>query len=153
MLCKDDEKRLGPKSTYHLKDYYCLGMSVAKCEYCGAEIELPFKCNYCGKYFCEAHRLLENHNCSDAPARTPLGSFRTKQLIADIAKKKEIEAMPSYSVRGGETRTYDNVHGHHFNVPTEVYSDEKYRDKLNRATTLNEVDKILHDYRKHHKSK
>jgi hypothetical protein len=125
---------------------------VAKCEYCGAEIELPFKCNYCGKYFCEAHRLLENHNCSDAPPRTPLGSFQTKQLIADIAKKKEIEAMTASDWKKTETKTYDNVHGHHFNVPIEVYSEEKYRDKLNKARTLNEVENIIRDYRKHHKT-
>ena len=138
-----------PKPTYHIRDYYCLGISVAKCEYCGAEIELPFKCNYCGKYFCEAHRLLENHNCSNAPARTPLGSFQTKQLISDIAKKKKIETMPSCTVLEGETKTYDNIHGHHFNVPIKVYSDEKYRDKLNKARTLSEVEHILRDYRRH----
>jgi len=124
---------------------------MQKCEHCGAEVEFPFKCNYCGKYFCEAHRLPENHNCSNAPPRTPLGSFQTKQLMADIAKKKEIEAMPvSYWVRGGETKTYDNIHGHHFNVPIEVYSDEKYRDKLNEARTLDEVERIIHDYYRHH---
>jgi hypothetical protein len=123
---------------------------MQKCENCGTEVKFPFKCNYCGKYFCEAHRLLENHNCSKAPPRTPLGSFQTKQLIAEIAKKKEIETMPSYWVRGRETKTYDNIHGHHFNVPIEVYSDEKYRDKLNEARTLDEVERIIHDYYRHH---
>jgi len=26
---------------------------------------MPFKCPYCGKYFCAEHRLPENHNCSE----------------------------------------------------------------------------------------
>jgi Zn-dependent protease len=35
-----------------------------KCDVCGDETFLPFKCPYCGGQFCEAHRLPENHNCS-----------------------------------------------------------------------------------------
>jgi hypothetical protein len=73
-------------------------------------------------------------------------------LIADIAKKKEIETMPSCTVLGGETKTYDNIHGHHINVPIKIYLDEEYRDKLNKARTLDEVEHIIHYYREHHKS-
>ena len=37
---------------------------VAKCDYCGAEIEgLPFKCKYCGGVFCVYHHLPEEHDC------------------------------------------------------------------------------------------
>ncbi|RLG97981.1 rhomboid family intramembrane serine protease, partial [Candidatus Bathyarchaeota archaeon] len=32
-----------------------------KCQYCGAEEPLPFKCPFCGGYFCVEHRLPENH--------------------------------------------------------------------------------------------
>jgi Zn-dependent protease len=35
-----------------------------KCEACGAEEAFPFKCAYCGKYFCGEHRLPENHACT-----------------------------------------------------------------------------------------
>lgn len=125
---------------------------MAKCEYCGAEVELPFKCNYCGKYFCEAHRLLENHHCLEAPPRTPLGSHQTKQMLAENTKKREMETVSVSDWERIETKTYDNVHSHRFNVPIEVYSDEKYRDKLNGARTLNEVENIIRDYRKHHKT-
>jgi hypothetical protein len=124
---------------------------VAKCEYCGAKIELPFKCNYCEKYFCEAHRLLENHDCPNAPPRTPLGSHQTKQMLASTAKKREIESK-SIECWKTETKTYGNIFNHHFNVPIEAYSDEKCREKLNKARTLNEVEHILRDYRKHHKT-
>jgi len=36
-----------------------------KCHYCGREVILPFKCPFCGQYFCEDHRLPENHNCPE----------------------------------------------------------------------------------------
>lgn len=39
---------------------------MVKCEFCGKEDYLPFKCRYCGGYFCIEHRLPENHNCSPA---------------------------------------------------------------------------------------
>ena len=36
---------------------------MPKCEYCGKEILLPFKCKYCGGYFCEDCYLPPNHDC------------------------------------------------------------------------------------------
>jgi hypothetical protein len=52
-----------------------------------------------------------------------------------------------------ETQTSGNAYGHRFTVPVEVYSDEKYREKLDRAKTLNEAESIIRDYRKHHLKK
>lgn len=90
--------------------------------------------------------LFENHNCPDAPPRTPLGSFQTKQMLAENAKKREREIAGGNVARFGdwdntETQTCDNVHGHRFTVPKEIYSERKYHDKLNKAKTLNEVEK------------
>lgn len=34
-----------------------------ECQRCGKETFLPFKCPYCGGYFCAEHRLPESHNC------------------------------------------------------------------------------------------
>jgi hypothetical protein len=35
------------------------------CAYCGKELKgLPYKCRYCGEYFCVDHQLPENHACS-----------------------------------------------------------------------------------------
>ncbi|MBS7611665.1 hypothetical protein KEJ27_05600 [Candidatus Bathyarchaeota archaeon] len=36
---------------------------MVKCQECGVEVAIPFKCSYCGKLFCYEHRLPENHNC------------------------------------------------------------------------------------------
>jgi AN1-like Zinc finger len=130
-----------------------LGIYVSRCEFCGAEVELPFECSYCGKHFCEAHRLVENHNCPNAPPRTPLGSFQSKQMLAQFDKKREIETagrnLYNSDWKKTETQTNGNVFGHRFTVPIEVYSDEKYRDKLNKARTLDEAENIIRDYHKH----
>ncbi len=34
-----------------------------KCQACGQETLMPFRCPYCGGQFCSAHRLPENHAC------------------------------------------------------------------------------------------
>jgi Zn-dependent protease len=34
-----------------------------KCHKCQKDVFLPFKCPYCGNYFCSEHRLPENHEC------------------------------------------------------------------------------------------
>lgn len=120
-------------------------MSVPKCEYCRAEVTVPFQCSFCGQYFCEIHRLPENHDCSNAPARTPLGSYQTKVALA-VATAKKNEPLSGII----STHTYANKYGHDFRVPPEVYLDEKYFEKLNEARTLDEVEHIIDDYYKHH---
>jgi Zn-dependent protease len=40
--------------------------ATAKCQYCGNDVVLPFRCNYCGGYFCGEHRIPERHNCPEA---------------------------------------------------------------------------------------
>jgi len=49
------------------------GDVLVKYSFCGKEELLPFKCPYCGGNFCIEYRLPENHNCTMAPPRTPLG--------------------------------------------------------------------------------
>ena len=34
-----------------------------RCDLCGIEEMIPFKCRYCAGTFCSAHRLPPNHNC------------------------------------------------------------------------------------------
>jgi Zn-dependent protease len=44
-----------------------------KCQKCGTETFLPFRCQYCHNYFCSEHRLPENHQCPQIEqARKPL---------------------------------------------------------------------------------
>ncbi|MBM3291925.1 hypothetical protein FJY84_04525 [Candidatus Bathyarchaeota archaeon] len=37
---------------------------MVKCDKCGVETFMPYRCTYCGSYFCDEHRLPELHNCS-----------------------------------------------------------------------------------------
>ncbi len=55
--------------------------ATAKCQYCGKEVVLPFKCAYCGGFFCAEHRLPESHACPEswrakAPRETPTTTQR-----------------------------------------------------------------------------
>ena len=40
--------------------------ATTKCQYCGNDVVLPFKCNYCGGYFCADHRIPESHSCPES---------------------------------------------------------------------------------------
>lgn len=36
---------------------------MVRCDKCGRDIYMPFRCNYCSGYFCAEHRLPEFHDC------------------------------------------------------------------------------------------
>ena len=54
-----------------------------KCDACGKDVALPFRCRYCGGNFCSDHRLPENHSCN--------GNLEEKQP----AKMQETELRES----------------------------------------------------------
>jgi Zn-dependent protease len=37
---------------------------MVQCDQCGKDEYMPFRCKYCGGYFCAEHRLPEIHNCT-----------------------------------------------------------------------------------------
>lgn len=45
-----------------------------KCEYCGSDLDLPFRCPFCGKCFCVEHRLPETHMCPNFRRETKVFS-------------------------------------------------------------------------------
>jgi hypothetical protein len=57
---------------------------MLKCEHCGEEVALPYKCSFCGGYFCVEHRLPENHDCSSLSP----GTLLENQHLKPIAEKK-----------------------------------------------------------------
>jgi hypothetical protein len=72
---------------------------------------------------------------------------RLEKLKAALSRKNK---RNSFRV-GYSTKTYDNIYHHYFWVPTKVYSTEGYRERLDNARTLEEVEQIIEDYNKHHR--
>ena len=70
---------------------------MARCDECGTEVTLPFRCNFCKGQFCSEHRLPENHACLFAPPRTPLGHWNAKKKTKKW--KTSVPARKSYSSR------------------------------------------------------
>ena len=62
---------------------------MTKCEQCGKEVTLPFKCSLCGRYFCIEHRLPENHDCPNTPARTTMELWKGEETqLKPIAEER-----------------------------------------------------------------
>ena len=70
---------------------------MVKCDRCGVETYMPFRCRYCGGYFCDQHRLPEFHNCTGAYAGprealvqigsyTPSGGFQSQYTASGYSR-------------------------------------------------------------------
>ena len=35
------------------------------CAICGERVYLPFRCEYCGRYYCDRHRMPFDHACKN----------------------------------------------------------------------------------------
>ena len=46
---------------------------MATCHVCHEPLSLPNDCNYCGEYYCPAHRLPEKHHCPNLDRVHSLG--------------------------------------------------------------------------------
>jgi len=57
---------------------------MVKCNLCDKEDMMPYHCSYCEKFFCAAHRLPENHECTGIAA----GKKPLKKKISEPEKKK-----------------------------------------------------------------
>ena len=61
---------------------------MVKCDFCGKEVYLPFKCQFCEGSFCIDHRLPENHKCKNL--------WKAK----DLSKEKKTSPQPVTSPVG-----------------------------------------------------
>jgi Zn-dependent protease len=64
---------------------------MVKCDKCGVETYMPYRCNYCGGYFCDEHRLPEFHDC----------------------KGKYDQAKPKVAAPVGEYTSSDSMYGNY----------------------------------------
>lgn len=62
---------------------------MTKCDYCGKDVSMPYKCQRCNKNYCSTHRLPEKHTCP----RLKRGGKNGQQIINDInnSKKRNIK--------------------------------------------------------------
>jgi Zn-dependent protease len=68
-----------------------------KCEKCQNDTFLPFRCQYCGGYFCSEHRLPENHDCP----RIELAKMsREETLPMTVQRQKSYEYTVTYAPQG-----------------------------------------------------
>jgi Zn-dependent protease len=73
---------------------------TAKCQYCGEDVVMPFKCNYCGGFFCAEHRIPERHACPEtwrakAPREAP--PTRTQAVPEAPSYKYTVSYTPQAS--------------------------------------------------------
>ena len=75
-----------------------------KCERCGLDLELPFKCNYCKNYYCPEHRLPESHDCSETWRVKALWSVRNV-MAPELSRNTQggLLSPPSRSIHFGQT--------------------------------------------------
>lgn len=63
-----------------------------KCRACGKDVNLPFQCTYCQDYFCNNHRLPENHQCPNLPKEK---LWYQKEKIAQKQVPTYLSKLPS----------------------------------------------------------
>lgn len=70
-----------------------------KCQYCGLDVGLPFRCPLCGGLFCAEHRLPEMHMCQGL--RGDLGFPRGSRRVAG----PHVTQRPILSFSGGPRKS------------------------------------------------
>lgn len=88
--------------------------ATGKCQYCGNEVVLPFKCAYCGGYFCAEHRLPEIHACPESwRAKAPRETLTTTQRWA---KKPSYRYTVSYTPKNSRIFGFSKTELKHLTV-------------------------------------
>ncbi len=67
---------------------------MVRCERCGKDSYLPFRCSYCGGYFCDEHRLPEAHECTGIISKRTGDNRSWKGLIPPDAPYPFKYALP-----------------------------------------------------------
>jgi len=71
--------RLAPQSEIQVAT---MGYASSQCNYCLTPIPLPYRCYRCEGWYCESHRLPEQHHC-------PGGKRKAERVVERIKPKRE----------------------------------------------------------------
>ena len=79
---------------------------MGKCDYCGENAALPYKCSYCGGTFCSEHRLPENHNCAELKTAVPPKIFipEKRKTPSDFIKDTETSFVRKEDLKDSEPK-------------------------------------------------
>lgn len=90
---------------------------TAKCEYCGNDVVLPFRCAYCGGSFCAEHRIPESHSCPETwRARAPRDTSPVS--TQDWSKKPSYTYTVSYTPQSSRRFWFSPTEIKHLTVGT-----------------------------------
>lgn len=67
--------RLAPESEVRVAE---MGRASSHCNYCLEPAPLPYRCHRCGGWYCEGHRLPEQHNCPGGEGRAETAAEPTR---------------------------------------------------------------------------
>jgi len=81
--------RLAPESAVQIVG---IGHASSHCNFCLMQTPLPYRCHRCDGWFCESHRLPEEHNCpgENGKAEKVLERIRFKIKREKKERKREI---------------------------------------------------------------
>jgi len=66
------------------------------CNYCGQDKDgLPFRCNYCGEFFCYEHWLPENHSCPRVGGAKQPGHADIRRYSSNSSERKSLPYIRS----------------------------------------------------------
>jgi len=103
------------------------------CKKCDKELDylLPFQCKYCNNYFCEEHRLPENHNCKNVKISWDSWKKRQKKLQNIPEERHSSQRIPIQS-----TPETDYVKPRKDNLIERRYQSYGGRQKFRKLSTL-----------------
>jgi len=71
-----------------------------QCHFCGQDKEgLPFRCNYCGEFFCGEHRLPENHACARVGGPKQPGHSDVRRYSPNVTERRGLPYIRSSGSR------------------------------------------------------
>jgi len=83
--------KLAPKAEIQVAT---MGFASSQCNYCLNPTPLPYRCSRCGGWYCENHRLPEQHNCPGEERKVKRVAKRVKPKKEEKEKKIVVAEIP-----------------------------------------------------------
>jgi hypothetical protein len=95
--------------------------------------------------------MRSGESTAETPPETDEDKNKRRYLLIQQESELDIpqrqKAEPDSIPKSGTVKTFNNVYHHEFLVPAEIYAIEKYRERFNHATCLEDVEAIIDEYR------